>query len=312
MCASWSAVRLIQAYYEPITVAVVEPLACQSLTNLSGVSAPWQIGLIEYIYGSLSQAQQDLDSVLSEQSDAARMRLLDQLLTFAPVAWSSHPARSDWAVAFAQRYLHASPVGYLRLAQFYLAQANAGDTFSASKSLDVFRLAGETSAHGYLPMISRAQAWFFVGEFLKTTDTRQALTAYLAAIAMDPRDESGGYAWMSSMNSVELYVKQQNWAAAREMLAYAATLPDLYHRYSYTRLRLAQLEFELGELHQAINILEQAIVSEPDFVLTRLNLAELYTTAGRLQDAIAQYIVVLQLDSQHAQARQALSALEGK
>jgi Tfp pilus assembly protein PilF len=114
------------------------------------------------------------------------------------------------------------------------------------------------------------------------------------------------------MQLVDIYARQQEWTLAREMLTYAETLPERYHRYSHTRLRLAKLETEQSDPEQAITILEKAIARDSAFIPTRLYLASLYLSANQFQKAKAQYLSVLELKPNQSEALEALMELENQ
>jgi tetratricopeptide (TPR) repeat protein len=114
---------------------------------------------------------------------------------------------------------------------------------------------------------------------------------------------------MSAARAVELLARDRRWDEARALLDYAATLPDLYHRRSYTALRRAELEAALGDDALAMSLLERATDRDPDLAATHAMLAALYRKHGRTGDAVARYRRVLALDPRHPEAVKALSEL---
>ena len=114
------------------------------------------------------------------------------------------------------------------------------------------------------------------------------------------------------MKTVELYVQSEEWQKARQLLLYAAALPDRYHRYSYSHLRLAQLEAQLGRREEAIALLEEAVDKDANFVTTKVYLGSLYRSAGQTEKAIRQYREALKLDPDNEEAKSYLTNLESK
>ena len=314
VCANFLSIEIHKFYVESDanTPLPYDPSICRHLLKGQGEPILWQVGFAEYLNGNLKRAEEDLSSALASQNDVEQMLLLDKILTLAPLLWHDDAVAANFAVSFARQHDHTSPIGYLRLANFYITQRRSGVQISQEAIRPILQLAGETNVAGHIPLVKRAEAWFYLGELWKTSDQQKALIAYQNAIATDPKDMSWGYAWMSAMQIVEIHISQQAWADAQSMLTYAESLPNLYQRYSKTRLRLAQLESDLGRPNQAIAILEETIARDPAFVPTRLHLAGLYVAVDRAHDGITQYREVLKLDPNQIEAQEALATLEGK
>lgn len=317
LCANGASIWLLKKYSMPgsfaIPSAVCPVWLRQVQMSVWPSDPPWQYSFVNYVQGQLDHVESGLSGSTKKMSDERKVMLLDTLLAFTPVAWRGDPAGADLVVSFARSHGQASIRGYLALANFYIGLVRAGDPRWLGKAHEALQLAARASIPGSAVVWPRAEAWFRLGDLaLQEKNDSLAVDCFQAAIRDDPRDESWGYAWMSAMQLVDIYSRQENWAEARAVLAYAETLPDRYHRYSHTRLRLAQLEVKLGERGQAIAILEGAIARDPSFALTRLYLANLYVVANRPQDAVQQYRQVLQLDPNQTEARQALLTLEGK
>ena len=311
-CTNWTNVALLKFYFraESLDHAILEPCAT-TMTHISTAQL-WSQGLAVYLHGDHQHAEPLLVAAMTAASAIERMYRIDQLLSFVTIVSPDDPTQADDAIDLARRYQHNSPIGYMRLAQIYIDQARNGDTTNWDRVQEITRLAGETSQAGFLPKLQRAKDWFYLGEFSKNSDPDKALTAYLAAIAEDPQDQSHGYASDSALNIAKIYINRQQFDAARRILNFATSLPSPYHNYSQARLQLARLEREQQGSIAAITIMEETVRHEPDYIATRLYLAFLYLDTEKSVEAIAQYQEILKLDPSHVEAQTALAKLEGE
>jgi tetratricopeptide (TPR) repeat protein len=295
-----------------VTGGALGPATPSLCTVGAGPLAPqrWPQGVAAYVRGDLTDAEPLLTAALMTMSADERTLRLDQALSYAPLIWHDHPESVDFMVEYARQHGHTSPIGYMRLALFYLHPGDLTTAKAVQERLHTtLTLAAGTTLTGYQPRANRTAAHYYLGEYYRVRDARLAVQAYQAAVDEDPKDTTQSFAWMSAMKVVEYSIQSQDWQRAYAMLGYAEALPDRYHRYSYTRLRRAQIDAERGEDVRAIAVLEETILRDPQFVATRLYLATLYTTAGRLQQAAEQYQAVLRIEPDNQEAQRALTEL---
>lgn len=205
-----------------------------------------------------------LEQVLLTIPGYARMVRLDELLI---AAGSSIPQRCEVAfvaVDICQAFRHDSAIGYLRLADDFVHYGSACDPHH-DRALALYRNAGQATQKGHAQTVSRAKAWFSAGQLLSATDPARASRAYAAAMAADPRDESGGYAWMSAVALAGLARQEGFLPEARRALDAAAEMPDLYHRFSESMRMLAELDALSGDRLAARRRLQNALNRDPGY-----------------------------------------------
>ncbi len=308
-CTNWTNSVLLRFYFGVGTLAQAIPAPCAVTLPTTSTAQSWSQGVVAYLRGDRHQAEPLLTAAIAAVPSGERTHHLDQLLSFATLVSGDDPMQASFALALAQRYQHNSPLGYMRLAQIYIGQARTGDTTNWAQVRMLTRLAGQTNLAGFAARWRRNEAWFYLGEFSKGSDQAEALAAYQAAIAEDPQ---GLYSADAAVQIAQIYIQRQQFAAARHMLNFAASLPSQYHGYSQARLLLAQMELQQRGTSVAVAILEETITQEPDYIPTRLYLAALYLDTGQTPAALVQYRAILKLDPTQNEARTALEKLAGQ
>jgi putative inorganic carbon (HCO3(-)) transporter len=309
-CGNALALDHLRGFFRPGAAAVPGGVRCADREAVRAGRGAWHAGVDLVLRRELRAAERPLAAGLAGMSAADRRRHIDQLLVLSA---SDRPAPDRalvaFALAFARAQRHDTAMGYLAVGKVCRAHQERGIDACGSATEDALALAGGAGGGAFRDVVARAEASFMLGRLYEGAEDPRALDAFRAAMATDPGDVSGGYAWMSAARAVELLARDRRWDEARALLDYAATLPDLYHRRSYTALRRAELEAALGDDALAMSLLERATDRDPDLAATHAMLAALYRKHGRTGDAVARYRRVLALDPRHPEAVKALSEL---
>jgi hypothetical protein len=151
----------------------------------------------------------------------------------------------------------ASPGAYVRLGLAWLERGRAGDASGFGFAERAFRRAVDVPGPHVVGRIARAQAWFWIGELAKGRDWPAAVRAFRHALHEDPRDQSGGYAWMSAMALADGFRQRGEWDQALHTARVAQHLPDLYGRHLLASVLLVETAWCKGDVPAAQDALRE-------------------------------------------------------
>lgn len=159
----------------------------------------------------------------------------------------------------------------------------------------LFRRRGETDrairihqnliARPQLESVYREQAMYELGQ------------DYLSAGVLDRAERIFGelsneknYAPQALQTLIEIYEQEKSWQKALDTAAKYQTLTrkNLYHQMSHYYCELAEQHFQKSELHQAENLLENALAIDKRCVRASLLLAKVRMRAGNYESALKQ------------------------
>lgn len=250
-------------------------------------------------YMSADEQQVRIDGVLHLQS----LLVLSDLETFET---------TKFVTSFAVEHGHNSALGYVDIGRAYVERYNAtGRQDLHPLTREIFTLATQTTSAELLPRVRRAEAHWWLGRLaLGEQDDDLAKAHFLAAVFEDPKDEGWRATWSSLMYLVDIAVAAEEWRQAHTYLDRAINLPVLpYDRLETTLVRKSEVYLMQGCLDLALVTGKQAVALNPGFVPAHVHLAKLYSVDDKVELAIEQIGIALDLNPNSVEARSLLEHL---
>ncbi|MFN2199202.1 MAG: tetratricopeptide repeat protein [Anaerolineales bacterium] len=190
--------------------------------------------------------------------------ILRRLVELAPMDLNARTRLIDILVN-AQEYTQAAEE-YIQLASVYLSRAEL------DKARQTYTEALRMAQHPSVDSRLRVKILHLMADIdLQSLDWRQALRVYEQVRTLAPGDEK------ARTNLVNLHLRLAQHQEALEEL-------DDYLGYLV----------EKRQISQAFSFLEALVVEQPEVMPIRFRLAELYRQAGRLEQAIGQYDIIVE------------------